>query len=1029
MASTYRWLSDAIRSRVLINILLIVVMAVAVSAAVLGPLLLRAVAQSAIQQSAAEAGVAGTSLAAVVDIDGDRVEPYQQAAGTVLTAASGAAPGLWRDPELWTESSQNLAWAKQTGSSVPEKAARVRIFDAACAGLAFSDGTCPSRDGQIALSADDARLAAVAVGSQVTLRPPSTTIGPGAPSADVTVVGLYDAARSALPGTGAPSSTATADADPIVMTFAQATAQQVPVQVFGRLDLLATLRVQDEGPIRASTAALSAAVQQQSRVVRIETPVLGLLDRIDGQVRSATLLVAVTEIQVLALAVFAMVVVLQRIAVARAAEWGIGRLRAVPRRRWYLSIFLEPTVALILGCLVGFAAGVGVARAAVTASLGAEVAVEPWRAPVIGSAVGVLLACLIALAAVSRPSLRRPLVELIQQRSERRELGIGGAVAQAAVLLMTAATLYQLLTGGVLASSGSQLGLLAPALIALTAAILAVRLAVTIVRRVTVRPPRTLAALVVGRQAARTPSSLNPAVMVAVGMALMVFASQLLLVSTRNQSLRAAAVVGGPTVLQVAPPTGADLLTLVRDADPSGRFAMAVEERAAASDTGVARIIAVDTTRLAVAAWSPAWAGTADLGALRASAAAPIEVRGRQMQITLSGVEVVPGVVSIAGTAPADPELIMTVLTGGRWQTVRFGTVSSGPTFRAALPCVQGCDVISLGVRSEAGAAYTAELTIDDITTDQQPASSSRAWLQNPGWKPRVGDLASPSPRAQAVPTPTQRGLHVKAFDLDGGNDALILPPTAVDPLPALIGPATAAVPFAGFSNAVSGRGLDGDPQLLQVVATAATLPRLLDDGVLVDLPTANRVSNPNEGGRSSMVWLSADAPAAIEDALRDAGVTVTGRQQVAEEAAYLDRQPATRAAAASLYLGVAASILTLIALVAARAADVRRRRPDWQSLRDGGLATTTVRRLALIEIGVPVLIGVLLGLGSGVLGFVLAAPRLPLVDLSTPGPPLDLTVAWVPVAALGLLVAVLVLAIAGGAASVETRTRRDGHR
>ena len=46
---------------------------------------------------------------------------------------------------------------------------------------------------------------------------------------------------------------------------------------------------------------------------------------------------------------------------------------------------------------------------------------------------------LVALVAVSLPSLRRPLVELVQQRSESRRLGVVAAVVQSGVVLLAAA--------------------------------------------------------------------------------------------------------------------------------------------------------------------------------------------------------------------------------------------------------------------------------------------------------------------------------------------------------------------------------------------------------------------------------------------------------------------------------------------------------------------------------------------------------------------------------------------------------------
>lgn len=1013
----------------LVNALLVVVAAIAVVVAVLGPLLVRAVAQSTLQQATGAAGADSTAVSVSLELESNDPTTSLDSARTVLLPASSEHPALWSPPQLWTASTQNLAWAR-TGAGALEQTSRVRLAAGGCAGLAVDAGRCPTALGEVAVSAADATTGGERLGSVVTLRPPSTTIGPGTPPTTVVVVGTYDPDRSELPRATVDTADdgPAATAGPIVLTGTQAAALSVPIQVLGRIDLRAALRVQDEPAARASVAAVHEAVLKESDSITVTTGLTDLLDDSDAGVRSAGLLVAVTEAQALAVGLFALAVVLQRIALSRAAEWGIGRLRGVPRRRWYTSIYVEPGAALVLGSLIGFAAGTALARASVTASLGASTPVEPGRWPVLVAAGAVVVALLIELVAVSAPSLRRPLAELIQQRSESRRLGVVGAVAQSAVLLLAAASLYQLLAGGVLSAGGSQLGLLAPALLALSLGLIAVRIAVLLVRRVTARPPRSLGALVVGRQAARTPSSLNPAVVVAVGTALAVFATQVSLVSVRNQDLRAAAVVGAQTVLRVQAPSGRNLLSLVQAADPSGRYAMAVQQRSVASDTGVSRVIAVDSSRLAaVTAWSSTWSGASDLAGLGPVAAGPIELRGSRIAVTLAGLELKPGAVSIAGTAPADPTLLVTVDTGAAWKTIDLGTVSSG-SHRAALPCVSGCRLVSIGVRSAPGAAYTADLTVTSVSTDLEPAATNRPWLHDAGWHPRVGNLLSASPRAQAAPSVTAAGLHLAALDQDGGNLAVALPADAVDPLPALVAPATGALPFPGLANVVSGRGLDGQPQLLQVVGNASVLPRLLDDGVLVDLANADKLADPAQGPRDDQVWLAPGAPALIEQALVAAGVTVTGREELAVQQQDLDREPSTRSAAAARALGLAALALTLVALVAARAADVSRRRPDWTSLLDGGLPRKTVRRLAFTEIAVPVVLGVLLGVGSGVLGFVLAAPRLPLVDLSTPGPPLDLHVDGPATAVLGVAVLAVTLIVSGVAARVET-TSRGGRR
>lgn len=1023
---SHRWLRDAIRSRLLVSLLLLAVAGVAVTAAVLGPLLVRATQQFTVKQAVEHAGADSTAIRVELDFDGAEVEPFLQSGQEVLEAATaGNGASLWGTPEVWSQATSRLAWGAASANRNVSSAVRLAGTD--CQGMVFVTGRCPTAAGEVVTAAADAKGLGLRVGSRVVLRPPSTTIGPGTPPAAATIVGTYDPSHSGVPRTEpVGAGDAAGLGSPIVITAPQATALALSTQILGRIDLLGGLRAGDEAAARSSIAAANAAVLTESRSVTVTSGLPALLDQVDAQVRSATILVLVTEIQALAVGVFALAVVLQRIAVARAGEWGIGRLRGVPKRRWFVSIYAEPAIALVLGCVLGFVAGPLIATVSVRASLGAGVGVEPWRRPVVAAGLAVMVALIAALVLVSAPSQRRPLVELIQQRSESRRLGVAAAVAQSAVVLLAAATIYQLRTGGVLDGGGSQLGLLAPALLALTLAIGAVRLAVVVVRRVTARPPRSLVGLVVGRQAARTPSSLNTAVVVAVGMALAVFASQIAVVSARNQELRAVETVGAASVLTVDVPAGRDLRALVDAADPSGRSAMAAQERSGSDEAGVGRVLAVDSSRLnRVARASPFAVSSTEVAALRPAGPAAVTVRGRSISVTLTGVEVHRGVVDSAGGRPADPHLQVTVQTSTGWQVVDLGSVGGALPLHATVPCSGGCRLVSVGTESDAGAAYTAELTVAGVSTDQQTAKTWQPLLAA-SWHPRVGDRLTASPRVTATPTPGPTGLTLAVDDLDGGNAAVVLPPDAVDPLPALVAPATDDVPFAGIEGAALGRGLDGAPQLIQVVGRPVVVPRLLREGVVVDLDLAGKLADPSRGSRTNEVWLSSDAPPTIEQALTAQGLIITGRDLLTARARELSEQPSTRAAVWSRYLGLAALALTLLALVAAQAADASRRRPDWKSLVDGGLERRTVFGLAFVEIGLPVALGVLLGAASGAAGFALAASRLPLVDLTSPGPPLDLHVDWVSAGTLAVGGIAVVLAVAAITARLETRSRRE---
>lgn len=1013
--------------------LLCLLSAVAVLTSMMGPLLVRAVQQSTLSDALDAAGLVGTSVS--VSGDADAGEPYDEGrvpALAALQAGLDAAPAsLWQQPQILITSKTNVFWKPspdQTGLD-----ARISALDDGCDLYVLTAGACARKVGQVMVSSVDAARLKVAVGTTI-----SFTLAQ-APETTVKVVGLYDAAASPGAGLIRPGSgdgvLAGVASDPLVMATLQTADLPIPMSITARMTLTPGLKV-DKAPIaQSSVEQVRSAVSAQDRLLALQTTLPDVLARVDAQARSAQVLILVTTVQAAGLAIFALAIVLQRIGRARSAEWSVGRLRGVPRRRWLGSVYVEPVVALLLGLPIGFLAGAAFARLAIAVTLRADTPLELWRWPVLGAAAAATVVALGALLAVSLRSVRRPLAELVQQESEGRKLTPLGAVAQSAVLLLAAATVYQLVTGGVLSTNGPQLGLLAPGLFALAVAMLAVRAAVVGVRRVTTQPPRSLSALVVGRHAARTPSSLNPAMVIAVGVALAVFATQVFALSVRNQGLRADAVTGAATVLQVSVPPDVNLISAVNQADPGGTQAMAVQETAVGQLSGKARIVAVDSARLAsVASWSPRWAGVGDLGAaLRGDATDPIVLTGTRVRVDLAAVRVQPqplpnpNAVGAVYPPPA-PTLVLTLEKDDAWQTVSLGALekeAAKQRLRANLRCERGCRIVGLGLQAAKNEPYKASFTVTALATDDQPASASMTWLQGEGrWRAQSKNDTLPEPTAMSTPKATSTGLGVEAFDTEGGTTTSVSPTDTVDPLPAVIGPQTFVEPVPGDVGNAYGAGLDGQDQRLSVLGQASILPRALDDGVLVDLTNARGLTDPSTAQTIDEVWLAPGAPASVEAQLTAQGVQVQSRDVLSTTRDELLQQATTRGSAVALAVGGASLALSLLALVAARWADAGRRGDDWRALREGGVSRRRLKHLVRVEIAVPSLLGVLVGMLSGAVAARIAAGRLPLVDSSQPGPPLDLHLAWTPILLIAVGTAVVIAVIAQIGAVAETRPR-----
>lgn len=1023
------WL-QSLRRRPLIGVLLFALSTAGVLTSALGPLLVRAVEQSSLADATTAAGPAGSSIAASFQVE--RGDDLGLASGDVLSVFAGATKGqadrLWQEPQLSVQTTSSLGW-RTAPVKEREMVSRVASGEDGCAQLMVVAGRCPTRPGEVLDSTADTSRSGAKVGSTLVLTSSSDRT-PG-----VAVVGVYDPDRSTTLDLLRPTSLAgqllQLSADPLITTRGQLDTLDLGAQITGRLTLVDGLSAQDEESARTTIDRVKAAtVGVSGRLVVFDSQLPTLLDGVDRRVTSASVLILITVVQTDLLTVFALVIALQRLGRARSAEWGIGRLRGMPWRQWLTSIWAEPALALALGLPVGLAGAVAVGTAIVGRSLRAGTPVEWLRWPVLVAAVAAVMIALMALVAVSLRDARRPLIELLQQASDSRRVNLVGVVAQSAVVLLAAAALYQLVAGGVLSSRGSQLALLAPALFAFAMAVVAVRITVVVVRRITARAPRSLTGLVVGRHAARSPSSLSPAIVVAVGVALTVFSTQVLALSVRNQGLRAQATAGADTVLQVAAPADLDLVEAVRSADPTGKFAMAAKEKAASSDGGTSRIVAVDSTRVdAVAPWLAKWLGTGSLAqALHPADTESVMIRGRRVTLTVGDVSLKTSPVEGFPSPAAPPELSLIVQVGnGAWQTVPLGPLQGkSASYRADVPCPDGCRLVGIDLFVGKGNAYQTTFTITELKTELAKSGLRPRLTQSGGWRERIGHIGGPNRAESLTATAMPAGLRIRASDTDGEAHNRAVPTDTDDPLPAIIAPGLSVQPFPGMPDVASGTGLDGQSQLIKVVGRATILPRALDDGVLVDLRNAQALSNPTDSEATSEVWLARDAPATIERDLVALGITVLNREHLDDIRQSLLEQGNTRGSVVAVWIALAGLLTALLTLVGARAADAARRRSDWASLRDAGLPSSVLRRLALVEIAVPSLVGVVVGVTSGILAIKLGAAKLPLVDIYTPGPPLDLLVAAVPLVAIIAGVTAVILAVAALGAFVETRPEVD---
>ncbi|CAN5250049.1 hypothetical protein BH09ACT1_BH09ACT1_22140 [soil metagenome] len=1000
----------SVRARPAAAACLAVLSAGAVILSTLAPLLLSAVEQFTLTDTLAATSPARTSVIGLAEVNGGLTRIPLVA---VKEIAAAVPHRLYAPGQIVVEANESFAWTINSTVTPPQEVS-LSAPGAGCGKVRMVAGHCPTDDGQMMVAATLARSAKVSVGDAVTVSTSGFSLGPFA------VSGIYDSTTSggrflAHPSAeGGLASRATPD---LVISHDQFQKLRFDGVAYSLSRLRLGLRMGDidaalDGVDAAQTASGGLAGARSS--ARVHADLREIIVPLDAKHAAAAVTLSIVALEALGLAWFAESLVIQRIGRARAGEWGIARLRGLPRHRWLATVFLEPSIALLSGAILGAVASPAAASVAARLILGPGAIVDTFQ-PAFGAVIGLALAgSFVALVAASIRSARLPLAELLRETTEPRQLSRLALIAQTAVVLVTAVVIYTLITGGRV--RGAQVGLLAPGLIAVFIGIVGLRVAVLLVRRMTQRPPRSLTGLVVGRQLARAPSVLYGAVVICVGVAVAAFSVQFAVLAVDTQKARAEASVGASTVLTVDVPGSVSFVSAVRAADPGGKTAMAVEE--VSGGEGSARIIAVDSSRLAaVSSWSPEWSGMSSSRLIRRLApktGKSLLVQGSQLALTLADVD-------DGAKNPINPavRLKLVLQNSSGWHTVNLGMPEAGTKVRT-IPCVSSCRVVWFGtVDSEIEPQpYRADFTLTAVSTDKQPDLS--AVLVPDNWRNRIGSISTASQPASGKVTATSTGMRISFSDEDGTNIASIASRDAPEPLPVLAGPEAKFIPFAGLGDAYSGTGLDQSSRVITLVGRADVLPRLMGNGVLADLTLMSRISNPAGSTAAKEVWLAPGRHPAVLKALRMAGIRITGRESLATVTTTFEREAPTRAAVLGIAIAIVALLLTLLTAIALRIVGARGRQRDWQSLRAAGVSKARLRNMLRTDVFVPAAIAVVLGIGAGILAFVLIAPRLTLVPGVSALPPVDALPSAFPLAVIGLDMLVALALVALVSARVE---------
>ncbi len=715
-------------------------------------------------------------------------------------------------------------------------------------------------------------------------------------------------------------------------------------------------------------------------------------------------IVVVVDLQLVLLTLVVLYGLVVRTEETRLKEVALTKLHGFPRGAVIRAGLAEPMTLVLLALPLGFLLGWAVvAIASPTLLHSSDLLFTP---PVFFAALAAFAGGVLATAVGSRRILSRRLLEEVQgthvaPSPVARALLDGGAVA------LAVGGLVELVHSGVL--SGGQpnpLSLLTPGLLALALAVIGMRLLPYLCRlglRWTEGSHRLAATLAV-RQVLRRPTMSRQMLVVVVASALACFAAEAFVVSQSNRVDRANFETGASRVLNVQVPASVSLVAAVRRADPSGRYAMAVEETKTFGQT----LVAYDAQRLQKVAYWPediSKTGIAKVVSwLRGRVPPQLVLTGREARIRAD----------YFGQPAGPPDLQFNLIDNGGFISVAdFGFMRTGVhTYEAALPasCVGGCRVTSIQPYwAPSGAGVVS--TIFSIQFQQIQSGSGGHWTsttvpldKTSYWLPSTG----------ASLQQVGKGVLLTFNE----QPTQLLPPALIPgPLPATL-PAVSTYASQPSNPGVNGDiDFDGTPIYLNTKVEALALPGVGQFGVLMDLPTALDSETSYPIGAHDYVWLAPHAPAQVLTALRRQGLVV---EKTTTPARLLSRYEQSGPALAGLFFLFAAAAAAMLALgstVLALTLSSRQRSYESAMLEVAGISR---RSLFLALVGEQLLILVpatILGMLAGLGAAVAALPSVPEFVSIAGGPPLQVGLPALPAVILFLGLVLLLLAGAVAAA------------
>ncbi len=872
--------------------------------------------------------------------------------------------------------------------------------DGFCRHVTFKQGRCPVGSREVALPASLVPEAKVHAGDEVTLTPvrrKDQTWEPDGPPVALTVVGVFEADQ--------PKSAYWSLEDPLgrlgqaaILTNRATTGSLLHRQETLYLDSImpAGLLTPERLPVVRSqlNAAEHRLLDDDPYGGGLLSTVPSLLDRIEAHGTHARALLPIAAAPLIALCWFVIHLAVGHGVWGRRQEIGAVALRGARWPTRALSISAESLLPLLAGVPVGLLVTGALVALTVQGESG-PVGVDRAQLLAAGvAAAGTIVAALLAL----RRELSAPVGTLLRQVPSRSRRVVVAAVEVVVVALGVVVVAETRSLGG------SLVGVMvaAPVVVVLAVAMLVslgVRPLIGMTGRWSLRRGR-IGPAVAAFYLARRPGSVQLLVVLALAFGTFGFAVTTTDVAAQGRQATAEQLLGAERVLEVQDVDRTELMRAVRDADPSGRYAMAVVS-APSGDGSQPPVLGVDATRLAkVGRWPDSGNGDAPSPAKLASLLHPpapetIMVGNGELTVRLE-----------PDPFTADKTLSATVLlrtTQNDQVAVKFGPVSGGqPIYRAQVSeCQDKCRLTGVGISTTAVGAQRIGVNLAALQLNGRDVLTKAELADPKRWRTSGSGPVTDQLRIIG----DQDGLLLTQTSPRSGHDYVLRSVDVPYPLPAIT---AGTMPGKQLTN------IDGEPVDFVAKAKLPTLPGLGAKGALVDLTYAERLTAEPGFATTPQVWLAPGTPNQLLDRLRKEGLAIVSDQTVGGVRDSLEKSGSAMALHAYQLAAGVTVLVGLGALALVVAVDRRTWNPGMRALRVQGAAERLTTGAALWSYGGIVVTSAITGAIAAAVAWFATSRRLPLgVDASL----LADWPRWTHVAALELLVlGVLVAgAVAGG--------------